>query len=312
MDLRQLRALTGVADHGTFSAAADALHTVQSNVSTHIARLERELHTTLVDRSTGRLTEAGDAVVSRARRIDGELEAMVADIAALRHEVIGTARLGMIGTTARWLVPQLLHLGAQRHPGLRLEVTEGTSTALEVPLLAGRLDLVVGTLPVPDDDLLFAPLFAEDLVLVVGKGDALSRHEEIGLEALAGVPMLLPLPGTAFRSEIDSAAAAAGVQLSVRAEVDGTRLLASLTFDGYGPAVLPATAVPGYLRDDWRLVRVRDLPRRSVGIARRRRGLPSAPAKAVHQLVVDLTSFEAGLPPGLHTLLPPRSSPAQD
>ena len=42
MDLRQLSALLAVADHGTFSAAARALHTVQSNVSTHVARLERE------------------------------------------------------------------------------------------------------------------------------------------------------------------------------------------------------------------------------------------------------------------------------
>ena len=43
MDLRQLGALVAVADHRSFSAAARSLHTVQSNVSTHIARLEREL-----------------------------------------------------------------------------------------------------------------------------------------------------------------------------------------------------------------------------------------------------------------------------
>ena len=51
MDLRQLAALTAVADHRSFSAAARALHTVQSNVSAHIANLERELGTPLVDRT---------------------------------------------------------------------------------------------------------------------------------------------------------------------------------------------------------------------------------------------------------------------
>jgi len=60
-----------------FSAAADVLHTVQSNVSTHIARLERELGVTLVDRAAGRLTEEGEVVVARARRIAGELDAPV-------------------------------------------------------------------------------------------------------------------------------------------------------------------------------------------------------------------------------------------
>src|SRR5690606_32278208 len=89
MDLRQLAALTAVADAGSFSAAARRLHTVQSNVSTHVARLERELGTTLVDRSTGELTEEGEAVVARSRRIQHELEALEADVSSMLHEVSG-------------------------------------------------------------------------------------------------------------------------------------------------------------------------------------------------------------------------------
>src|SRR3954453_8742749 len=117
MDLRQLNALVAIADTGTFSAAADVLHTVQSNVSTHVARLERELGVTLIDRSDGcRLTEEGQAVVERARRISAELEALVADVASLRHEVVGSVRIGMIGTTARWLVPRMLEAMAEAHP----------------------------------------------------------------------------------------------------------------------------------------------------------------------------------------------------
>src|SRR5688500_16312470 len=108
MDLRQLAALVAVAETGTFSAAADVLHTVQSNVSTHVARLERELGATLVDRAAGRLTEEGEVVVARARRIQAELDALAADVASLRDEVEGVSRLGVIGTTARWLMPPLL------------------------------------------------------------------------------------------------------------------------------------------------------------------------------------------------------------
>src|SRR3954468_4879498 len=103
MDLRQLAALTAVADPHSFSAAARALHTVQSNVSTHVARLERELGAQLIDRNGGQLTEEGVAVGERARRIANELEASRPEVAAIRHEVVGTVRLGMIGTTARWL-----------------------------------------------------------------------------------------------------------------------------------------------------------------------------------------------------------------
>src|SRR5687767_11950356 len=120
MDLKQLQALVAVAEEGGFSAAAEALATVQSNVSAHVARLERELGATLVDRSAGRLTEEGVAVVERARRIETEMQALVADVAAVRHDVTGRVRLGVIGTTARWLVPHLLREMGGRHPGVAM------------------------------------------------------------------------------------------------------------------------------------------------------------------------------------------------
>ena len=67
MELKQLDALAAVAKHGRFSAAARALNTVQSNISTHIARLEDDLGAILVDRSAGELTPEGQVVLTRAR-----------------------------------------------------------------------------------------------------------------------------------------------------------------------------------------------------------------------------------------------------
>src|SRR3954453_7753403 len=150
MDLRQLAALVAVADPRTFSAAARSLHTVQSNVSTHVARLERELGATLVDRATGHLTEEGEAVVSRARRIENELEALVADVAAVHDEVAGNVRFGVIGTTARWLVPPLLEAMSARFPRVRVVVVAATTTSLLPQILSSQLDLAVVALPVHD------------------------------------------------------------------------------------------------------------------------------------------------------------------
>ena len=81
MDLRQLSALIAVAEGGSISAAARSLHTVQSNISSHLSRLERELGVTLFDRTGGFLTEEGEAVVRRARRVQGELGTDVSFIA---------------------------------------------------------------------------------------------------------------------------------------------------------------------------------------------------------------------------------------
>ena len=162
MDLRQLTALVALAETGSFSAAARALHTVQSNVSTHVARLEKELGVTLVHRSGGGLTDEGLAVVSRARHIQAELEALNADVAALRDEVSGTVRLGCIGTSARWLVPLVLEEVTRRHPKVHVIVVDATTTSLIPRLLADELDLAVVNMPITQPEVLAEPLFDED------------------------------------------------------------------------------------------------------------------------------------------------------
>jgi DNA-binding transcriptional LysR family regulator len=302
MELRHLQALVAVAEHGSFSSAADHLGTVQSNISAHVARLERELGSTLVDRSAGRLTADGEVVVARAYRVMGELDALVADVGALREAVAGNVRVGMIGTIARWLVPMLLAELTETHPRLHLVVADGTTLGLEPQLAAGRFDLAVLTFPVPGRDLVSELLFEEDIVLVVPvDDDPLSGAERIDITDLERFELLLPAPGTPFRGEIDAAVKPAGVRLRPRVELDGVRLLASLTFEGYGPAVLPATAVPPHLRPRFRLVTVDGLLPRRVGIAQRSRGLPSAPARAVLDTVRDLIATPDRLPPGVRS-----------
>lgn len=304
MDLKHLQALVGIADTGSFSAAADALGTVQSNVSAHVARLERELEVGLVDRSSGRLTEEGEVVVGRARRMMAEMDAMVADVVAMRHEVRGTVRIGIIGTAGRWLVPRLFAQLRELHPDVRLTVSDGTNTTLEPQLVSGQLDLAAVTMPVHSDELSARPLFEEDLALVAASSHPLVRAGPLSLDALAGVPLILPAPGTALREEIDAAAASRGVVLRPAMELDGLRMIASLTFDGYGPSILPATAVPPHLRRDFALVRIAGLPRRRVGLAQRTRGHPSAPARVLMDILVAAVVDGAGVPEGLYPAAP--------
>jgi LysR family hydrogen peroxide-inducible transcriptional activator len=299
MDLKQLQALTAIADHGSFSSAAIALHTVQSNVSSHIARLERELGVSLVDRQSGHLTEEGEAVVERARRVNAEIEAAAADVAALRHDVSGIARVGMIGTTARWLAPLVLDRMSQRHSGVRLVIGDGTSATLEPMLVAGLLDAAVINLPQGSPELSETPLFDEDLVLMVADDHPLASCDRVSMSELDGLSLLLPAPGTAFRKEIDAACANAGVALKPRAELDGVRLIHSLTVRGLGPAILPATGgTEGH--PAFRQVPVDGLSRRRVGLVLRRRGLPSAPGRALLDVLQSVVAENIDPARGLH------------
>jgi LysR family hydrogen peroxide-inducible transcriptional activator len=300
MDLRQLAALVAVAETGTFSAAADVLHTVQSNVSTHIARLERELGVTLVDRAAGRLTEEGVAVVARARRVQAELEFLIADVASLRDEVVGRVRLGVIGTPGPWLVPPLLRAMGERHPRVEVGVLEGNTTSLLPALIAGDLDLAVVNLPVTDPEVKVDPLFDEDLVVVAPEGNALAALDRVSLVELADHELLLPPPGTSIRVDLDDAAAEAGIALKTLAELDGLRLIAEIAFQGFGPAVLPSSGVPRTGGPAWRRVEIEDPPVRRVGLAVRRRGLPSAPSRVLADCIVEVVERRAGDLLGIH------------
>jgi LysR family hydrogen peroxide-inducible transcriptional activator len=288
MDLRQLGALVAVADHGSFSAAARALFTVQSNVSAHVAHLERELGIELIDRARGRPTIEGELVLARARRIQRELEGIAADLAALEEDIQGEARLGVIGTTARWLVPQLLHAVRDAHPRIRAVVVEGSTTSLVGQLVAGTLHLAILNLPVDEPELDIVPLFEEDLVLLTTLEHPLSRYDEVRLEDLATHPLLLPPSGTALRDDLEAEAARRGVRLTALAEIDGARLLTSLAFEGFGATIVPSTAVPGWLKGDFTRVPLVGFPARHVGLARRKRAVLSPPARAVGRILVNV------------------------
>lgn len=300
MDLRQLATLVAIADHGSFSSAARALYTVQSNVSSHIARLEKELGVALVDRQRGGLTDEGLAVVERARRVLNEVDDIAADVASRGESVRGDARLGVIGTTARWLLPQLLGHANALHPSVHLTIHEGNTSGLLPRVVSGHIDAAIVHLPVDEPELSVEPLFAEDLLLLAHTRHPLSAHESVQLSELATTPLLLPPAGTALRRVIDRAAAASGVTLHAQAEIDGVRLLASLAFEGFGAAIVPATSIPGWLKGDFRRVSVPGLPRRVVGWTQRRRPIPGAPTRALHELLLEVIAKQGPRQPGVH------------
>ena len=300
MDLRQLRALIAVADHGSFSSAARSLHTVQSNVSAHIARLEAELDVLLIDRATTTLTEDGEVVAKRARRIESELGAMTSDIASLRDEIRGKVRLGVIGSTARWFVPSFLDAMAERYPDVELVIMDAPTSSLVPQLVSGRIDLALVNTPLNEPDVQVAPLFDEDRVLVAPADHPLYERESVQLTDLAEHELLLEARGTAFRDALDFDARRAGVRLRAKAEVDGIRLLASLAFSGFGAAVLPASAAPLWVGGEWKRIPIEGLSMRSVGLARRRRGLPSAAERAVAETARAVVEDNAPDQPGIH------------
>jgi DNA-binding transcriptional LysR family regulator len=247
------------------------------------------------------LTESGEIVVLRARRILSELGAIASDVSELSAEIHGKVSLGMIGTAGRWIVPLLLEAQRRTYPHIALRITEGSNSTIEPQLVHGQLDIAVLAWPVLADELSEVDLFSEDLVVIVDRNHEIARTKEsITLAQLAQYELLLPLSGTPIRREIDEACREQGVELHPLIEVDGLRTIASMTFDGHGPSILPATMLSKHLQDKFVGVHIANLRRRRVSLVSRRFGFPAAPVRAIHALLLDVVKRTINVPDGVY------------
>ena len=145
LDVRRMKVLREVASRGSFSAAAEALNFTQSAVSQHIAALERESGTQLVERRPRgvRLTEAGRVLVDHADAILARLECAQDDLAAIAGLRGGKLRLICFQSAGATLVPRAVAAFHERHPRVELSMLEAEPDEAPVRLKAGEVDLAL-------------------------------------------------------------------------------------------------------------------------------------------------------------------------
>src|SRR5437764_4355924 len=145
LDLTRLRALRAVATYGTVTGAARGLHLWPSAVSQHLAKLDRETGTTLLEKDGRRLrlTEAGRVLVRHAGRVLAAVEEAEAALAAHHTTVGGRLTIASFPTACRGLLPAALHRLAGEHPALSPELLE-SDPRISVDLVdRGDLDLAL-------------------------------------------------------------------------------------------------------------------------------------------------------------------------
>jgi DNA-binding transcriptional LysR family regulator len=289
MELRHLETLLAVQETGSFTAAADRLHTVQSNVSDQIRQLEEELGVSVFTRGRrGAVpTEFGALVLERARHVRRELEDLRTDLSMLQGLQTGHATLGAVGTISRWLVPAVVADLRRQAPALSLRVTEGASERLAAEVAERELSQAVVTEPVIDSRLHVEHLLDEDLVGLVPASLDFPAVGPVPLSALAAESMILPPLGNPLRSEVESAARDQGLTLSVPLEVEGVRLIADLVAAGAGVSIIPETAVPPR-EPGLRSVAIADMPPRRLALVTARGVRLSLADAAVRDAVVRL------------------------
>ncbi|MFY0677543.1 MAG: LysR family transcriptional regulator [Neptuniibacter sp.] len=170
MELLSLKTFKAVVDHGGVQAASKALHTVQSNVTARIKRLEEELGSPLFYRK-GRgleLTPAGNTLLEYAAQLL-QLEQQAGMAVKQVGEATGEIRIGSMESFAAARLPGLLQALRKSHPNLMPKVTTETSGALVQKVLDYKLDCAFVGGPVEHPDLICKEVLVEELVLASAK-----------------------------------------------------------------------------------------------------------------------------------------------
>src|ERR1700722_6357589 len=145
LDVTRLRVLVAVARHGSVTAAARALNYAQPSISHHIARLEAETGTQLLERAGRgiRLTDAGRLLAERAEEIIGRLDAAEAELAAHVGLREGRVRLAAFPSALGTLVPAAAAWLEAETPGLDLRLAEAEPPEALRMLRAGYVDVAL-------------------------------------------------------------------------------------------------------------------------------------------------------------------------
>jgi DNA-binding transcriptional LysR family regulator len=242
--LRQLEYFVAVARERHFARAAESCYVSQPALSTSIAKLERELNVTLINRGQNfeGLTPEGERLVVWAKRVLAEHDALKAEAAAMRSGISATLRLGTgptVSTTAALPVAAFCAL----HPLARVKVCSRlSSTELLRQLRNFELDAAIAHFG-PDDQsgLEVVPLYEEQYVLLVSGEQLVGATRTITWAEAAQLPLALLTPDMRFRQFIDKAFASSGAVAAPQVETDSVASLYAHVATGAWASVVPHT-----------------------------------------------------------------------
>jgi LysR family transcriptional regulator, cyn operon transcriptional activator len=244
MLVRPLRYLKAVADHGSFTRAAAALHVSQPALSQQIRELEERMGVQLLDRSgrTVRPTDVGEAYLRHVRRALDELEVGGRAIRDVQDLSSGALRLGFTPSFAIYLLGPLIRRYRDRYPGIVLTITEMAQEEMELALGTDALDLGLAFSDVLAEDVEWLPLHTERLSLIVGQGHpAANGDREMDAATLAAEPLALLGPTFATRGMVDRYLRRNGVHPLVAVEANSIAAIVEIVRLAGLATILPET-----------------------------------------------------------------------
>jgi LysR family nitrogen assimilation transcriptional regulator len=245
MNFKQLLYFTRVVDSGSFTKAAQSLHVAQPALGFQIKKLEEELEVELLVRHSRGVetTEAGEALLGRARSLLNELQSTKQFVQGLRGDIRGEVKLGMSYNLT--MTTLIIKSALNEMSSVRLTVQESFARQVLQQIEDDTLDL--GCIYHDPDNsrlkshprLAYDPLRDDELCLVGACSTIDPNKSTVRFRDLTKLPLVVPAKGFGIHKRLDAAAAAYGLQLNFAMENVSENLSRQLAAEGSFYAVKP-------------------------------------------------------------------------
>lgn len=256
LDVKRLRVLRSVAEHGSFSAAAESLYLSQSAVSQQVATLEREVGMALLDRTRegATLTEAGRVLVEHANAAIARLEEAERELAALAGLEGGEVRIASFPSASATILTSAVSEFVARYPKVRITVAEEEPEDSVPRLRAGQLDIALTfdypEVPATEErDLEYSLLLTETMHVALPPSHRLADRARVPLGELCDEPWLSGNCASSCAEAVVASCRRAGFEPNIAYESDDYNVLQGFVAAGLGVTLLPDLALPT-LRSD--------------------------------------------------------------
>lgn len=252
MNFQNLEYFIAAAEESSISRAAERLNISQQALSGSIARLEKEMDCRLFDRRPDlSLTYSGKCFLKTANSmldLKKQSDLLLGDI---NDSLRGELRIGVSHTRGQAILPFLLPEFNRRYPKAELSIAEASTTELEKSLERGKIDVMIGFMPVMSESAEMQPLMKDRLMLVLPK-TLLAEHfgshadricekyrESKDISLFKDMPFILLKENERIRKVVNREFTARGIYPIVRTETQNIQTAFSLASEGMGISICP-------------------------------------------------------------------------
>jgi len=294
MNIRDFEYLVALAEHNHFRKAAEACFVSQPTLSGQIRKLEDELGTALLERSSRRVlfTDAGLQLVEQAKKILSEVKTFRDMASDQSGAMTGPMHIGFIPTVGPYILPRIVPTLKEQFPDLELYLHEAQTHQLVRQLEEGKLDCLVLASVSETEPFKEIEVYREPLSVAVPCDHEWANLDELDMLELNGKTVLALGDGHCLRDQALGFCFAAGAKDDERFKATSLETLRNMVAAGAGITLLPQLSLPKEKQKDGvcYVRAVNPEPTRSIVVAYR----PGSPFKTRFEQLAETIKQQLG------------------